>query len=377
MKIPQIEKRGDTYSIRFGYKDQYGKRKQLRLSNKSKTLLKKQYLDEINKINQGTFIEPSKESLSEYVDDWLANKKSNIRDNTYDIYKYIIDYHIKPEIGHIELKKVNPIHIDKLYSKMKADDYSDWTVFKTHTVLAMTFKRAKRYKLINEDPLELVDTPKVHEKEMDYWDEEEAKKFFSHPKIINSRMYLAFLLPFTTGMRQGEVLGLQESDINLAKKYLEVKRIANYKKKNFGPPKTKKALRRIALDDYTIEVIKKHLHIIKQEKLKAEQYNDQNLLICTKHGEIYSPHNLRRSWRSLLKTSGIRYIRYHDLRHTHATHMLQQPGADIKMVSERLGHKDIKVTLNTYYHVLPGKQEAAAQQYGVAFFKDALQKISI
>lgn len=368
-----IKKRGNKYSfvIDLGRDPVTKKRLQKRFSgfNTSREA-QKAMTKIINDLNSGAYVEPTKEKIEDYLEDWIKSKEKNVRQNTIDTYRYIIHAHINPTIGKLELSKVNAVHIERLYNDM-SDDYSGWTVFKAHTILRMAFSKAKRYKIITEDPTEYVDPPKIEKKVMDYWDEDEALQFFSHEEIQAAREYIAFLLPFTTGMRQGEVLGLRFRDINFEKKYLSVNVTANYKNKSLDEPKTRTSIRRIYLDDFTIDALKQHRKNIYEEKLqKGPEYDDNDLVIPTANGTIYNPSNLRRMFHKLINKSDVRIIRYHDLRHTHATHMLQQPDADIKMVSERLGHANIKITLETYYHVMPGKQEKAAQQYGDYFFKN-------
>lgn len=367
-----IQKRGNKYSfiIDNGKDEETGKRKRKRFSGYyRKKEAEKAMAEVINQIDKKAFIEPTNQTFKQYANDWIESKKHNVRETTYLTYQFILNKHIIPAIGRMKLDRIKPYDLDKFYREMK-NDYADWTVFKAHTIIKMIFDKAKRYKEIRENPAELVDTPKVRKRIMDYWDEDESRNFFNNAEIIKDREYIAFLLAFSLGMRCGEVLALKFSDVNVKRKELTVRRILQKKgMKLIDIVKTNSSNRVISIDDYTLNMIKRQKAIIAADKLKiGKLYEDNDLIVCTKLGTPINPSNLRRTWQKLVGISGNRYIRIHDLRHTHATLLLQQPGADIKMVSERLGHKDIKITLETYYHVLPGKQEKAVENFGNFFF---------
>lgn len=137
--------------------------------------------------------------------------------------------------------------------------------------------------------------------------------------------------------------------------------------------KTKTSRRTIALDDRTIDALKKHKEMIEDEKLKAKEegspYKDNDLVVCTSIGTIVNPRNLLRTYYRLRDLSKVSKISFHSLRHTHATLMLKHGTRHIKIVSERLRHANVKITLETYAHVIPGMQEEATEKFSETLFE--------
>jgi len=164
-------------------------------------------------------------------------------------------------------------------------------------------------------------------------------------------------------MRRGEILGLRWKDVDFDKGILYVRQTLSKDGKKFlSGAKTDSSVRSIKLSNETIAVLKKHKARVAKEKLKCgPDYVDYDLVICTSKGTPVNPENLKRTFERLIKAAGVPKIRFHDLRHTHATMLLAQ-GVHAKVISERLGHSNIKTTLDIYSHVLPNMQEEAANQ---------------
>ena len=176
-----------------------------------------------------------------------------------------------------------------------------------------------------------------------------------------SRYSIIFLLAVYTGMRQGELLGLRWSDIDFDKSTIHIQQTLSHDGKELRPyTKTKSSIRSVAISSETIAVLKKHRHLIKQEKVfLGTDYKDNDLVICTSLGTPVIPRHINKVWDHLLKQVKVNRITFHNLRHTHASLLLKQ-GIHPKIVSERLGHSSLQMTLDTYTHLLPNMQEAAA-----------------
>ncbi|WP_232302903.1 site-specific integrase [Bacillus cereus] len=171
---------------------------------------------------------------------------------------------------------------------------------------------------------------------------------------------MAYLLAITCGMRKGEILGLQWKDIDFERRTLSVNRSLSHITKGFHELKTSSGKRLLILPDITLIALNDHLQKISEEKERyGEGYNDCDL-VCRFR-------SLTQLWKKLIKKSEVPDIRFHDLRHTHATLMLKQ-GIHPKIVSERLGHKRVGITLDTYSHVVPGLQETAVDQFANELF---------
>jgi len=274
-----------------------------------------------------------------------------------------------PNLGHIELSKINAVHLQRFYSNLNNKEHlAPASISKIHNIIKASLNTAYRYGFIYKNPALLVDPPRIGRKEMRFWTEDQARHFLDVAK--DDRLYIAFFLALTTGMRKGEILGLRWKDIDLRRKTITINQTLSNRGDRFQETKTNAGRRTIVLTGNTIDVLKQHYLTIKKEKLKnGRYYEDHGLVVCTSLGTPIIPRNFDRVWMRLLKESGLPEIRFHDLRHTHATILLKQ-GIHPKVVSERLGHANIRITLDTYSHVLPGLQEAAAAKFEELFFHE-------
>lgn len=169
-------------------------------------------------------------------------------------------------------------------------------------------------------------------------------------------------------MRRGEILGLRWKDVALNKGIVSVCQTLSKDGKQFlKGAKTDSSIRTIKLSEETVTVLRKQKTMIAKEKLQSgAEYNNYDLVVCTSKGTPINPANVKRTFARLIQEANLLRIRFHDLRHTHATILLSQ-GVHAKIVSERLGHRNIKMTLDTYSHVLPNMQEEAANKIDVLF----------
>jgi len=172
----------------------------------------------------------------------------------------------------------------------------------------------------------------------------------------------------TTGLRRGEILGLRWSDVDLEKGVLSVNQAIESTKAglSFKPPKTLKSRRSVALLPLTVQVLREHALKQKKARLAAGPAYKNSGLVCTRaDGSPMNPRQLSKDFLSFIRRHKLKRIRFHDLRHTHASQMLRQ-GIHPKIVSERLGHSSVAITLDTYSQVLPGLQEDAALSLNAA-----------
>lgn len=185
---------------------------------------------------------------------------------------------------------------------------------------------------------------------------------------------LPVLLAVTTGLRRGEILGLRWEDVNLRTSVLTVRQPLEQTKGGIAlkQPKTQKARRTVALPQLSVEALRyRKKEQAKERLLFGPDYNGHGLVLARADGSPWKPDSFTSSYRSLVRRLGLSHIRFHDLRHTHATQLLRQ-GVHPKVVSERLGHSTVGITLDVYSHVLPGMQEDAAHRVDVAL-RTALQ----
>jgi integrase len=230
------------------------------------------------------------------------------------------------------------------------------TIKKIYNIIKSSLDHAVNMDLLPSNPITKIQLPKDKKKEMTVWTMEEIKSFLK--VALDDRLYIAFHLAITTGMRRGGILGLRWKDVDLHSGMLSVRQTLSKDGKRFlNGAKTDSSIRSIKLSEETISVLKKHKARIAKEKLKSgSHFKDYDLVVCTSNGTPVNPNNLVRTFEKLIEEASVQKIRFHDLRHTHATMLLA------KIISELLGHSNIKTTLDTYSHVLPNMQEEAAMK---------------
>ena len=275
-----------------------------------------------------------------------------IRPNTAVQYEQIIRTHIVPNIGQVRLCDLNLAIIDKFYSELKQKSASVRTIRLTHSVLHVALERAARYELVSRNPVHGAAVPKRIEKEMTALDDGQVSRFLA--AASGNRLHVLFHLAIVTGMRQGELLGLKWSDVSLDKGHISVRRQVQRQTGKgfvFSEPKTRSGRRKIGIGSYTIEMLR-HQKVL-QEDLKAQakdNWQEYDLVFTSNVGTPLDQRNVLRDFYSVLQVAGLPKIRFHDLRHTAASLLLNH-GQGVIAVSKLLGHSNPSVTVNIYAHV--------------------------
>ncbi len=235
------------------------------------------------------------------------------------------------------------------------------TIEKIIKIIRNSLEHAIDLELITKNVAAKTKLPKDDKEELTVWNEQEVQLFLKAAQ--DSRCSIVFHMALLTGLRQGELLGLQWKDFDLEKGHLTISQTLSHDGKTFLlEGKTKSSLRKILLPASTVAKLKKHRAAVLKEKLtQGEEYQDNDLVLCTPSGTPINPVNVRRSLNALIKKAAVSKIRFHDLRHTHATLLLAK-GVNVKGISGWLGHSNIKITLDTYSHVLPIMQEDAVNK---------------
>jgi integrase len=309
-----------------------------------------------------------------YLEQWLETyARPQVATKTYTRYAEISRRHLIPALGRLKLTKLQPLHIEEYYAKALRDGrlngkggLSPLTVRHHHRVLAGALGKAVRLKLLNRIPCESVDPPKPEHREAQALSQPESVALIEAAN--GSRLYLPIVLAVTTGLRRGELLGLKWEDITgstlAVRRKIEQTRLEGVQ---IRKPKTKKSTRTIALPAFVLELLKRHETEQKKTRLMmGPAFDDQGFILCEADGSVWHPDSLTQSFRRFVRESGLRQITFHELRYSHATQLLKE-GIHPKIVSERLGHATVAITMDTYSHVLEGMQEETADRLDKAY----------
>lgn len=302
----------------------------------------------ISENDKGMVVTDDKMTVSDYMNYWLKTyPKVNCQPSTYKRYNEFAN-DIKHYLGRYKLTKLNPLLVQKFYADLKTEkELSNNTIIKTHRMFHLALKHAQKWQLLYVNPCDLVTPPPADLIEMKFWAPEDISAYLF--ELINEFLYPIIFLAVHTGLREGELCALLWSDINLIDKTLKVTKTLQRIDGKLVPkiPKTKKSSRIVTLLDSTVKFLK-------------EFKKNDNLIELGKDNYIFhwldrrpiDPHYVAQHFPETLARhkNKVPIIRFHDLRHTHAT-LLRALNVNSKVISDRLGHADVAFTLKTYTHV--------------------------
>jgi integrase len=361
-KVPAKNGKGYTwgFTINLPNDPMTGKRRQLsRRGFETKKEAERKAADLLEKATQGINVQAGNIKIKDYAKKYLKGKLGRIADTTFAQYKGKIDKYIIPFLGEITLEKLNTRHAEDFLDFLNEEtDLGNASINKTLEIARTMIKKAVAERIIFFNPFTLIQNLKESVR-IKTWTFEESEKLLKYINSHPTTMYSNFIcIALNTGMRKGEVLGLRKRDIDFKSKQIHVNQ-SIYEKKGgayIGKPKTANSKRTILFD----ENIEKYLkdQISKQNALKllyGKSYHDNDLIISYEDGKPMRPTNINKFFNRIIKAAGVPKIRIHDMRHTHATQLLEL-GVNPKIVSERLGHASVKITLDLYSHVKPDMQ---------------------
>lgn len=315
----------------------------------------------LNHIAGGLTYDATITTLGEFLADWLTYKETTLKSSTYYQYNHVVESYIIPYLGQIKLMDLKPVQIQALYNRLIKDDVGIPTIQKVHTVFHSALSYACKIDLITRNPASVIDPPKTPNKEMKILDQSQISQLLI--TVDNHRWKALYYLAIRTGMRQSEILGLMWTDIDWGKQTLNVERQLKRPKGNevnFTTLKTNHGKRNIALGHRMVAILREHYkrqHAL--QKKAGKNWPEHGLIFTTSVGTPIHQRNLLRDFKNQLEKAGLPEIRFHDLRHTAASVMLNHNFAVIK-VSRMLGHARPSITLDIYGHLLPSMQSADA-----------------
>ncbi len=315
-----------------------------------------------NKIEHGMTFDATQLTLERYMQSWLTGKDLSIRQNTARNYRRYTEQDILPVIGKMRLQNIQPAHIRQMYLRMQAEGKGSRTIQLVHSTLHCALKQAVKERLIGYNPMDAVERPKVETKEFHIFTESQARTFLEATK---GHPYEAlFYLALTTGLRKGELLGLMWDDVDWEKGTLRVERQLQQAYSSSAvlvPTKTKSGRRQIKLGKIGLAMLEAHRKRQEAQKILAgDSWKENGMIFTTGIGTYASQSKVSKKFKQILYENDLPDIRFHDLRHTSISLLLDM-GTPINTVQRRAGHSKAIVTTDIYGHVMAHSQDAAAE----------------
>jgi integrase len=356
-------------AIYLGYRD--GKLKRKWYYGRTRREVSDKLTAELARFRQGIPVVTERQTLKQFLERWLEDcVKPKVRPSTYISYEQQVRVHISPALGHVQLTKLQPQHIQRyMNDKMKpiqvpgeaepGPGLSAKTVRYHRSILVMALNQALKWNLVGRNVATLVDPPRAERYEIQPIDAEQARTFLE--AIKGDRLEALFTVALSLGLRRGEALGLRWQDIDFEARTLRVNHsLARINGELvLSEVKTKQSRRALDLPDMLAAKLRDHRKRQLEEKIKlGDKWVETGFVFTTSLGTPIDPRNVKRHLDSVLEKAKLQHFRVHDLRHFCASLLLAQ-AVPLKVVSDILGHSQISITADLYPHVLPAVRRAS------------------
>lgn len=309
---------------------------------------------------QGLPIATERLSVGGYLETWIAGAKATVRSSTWHRYSALVRKHLIPRLGRFPLARLQPVDCAKAFADMQVGGLSPRSVTQARAVLGRALREAEIAGLVGRNAARLTRAPRTARTEMQTLSGDQARALIEAAR--DDRLGALYPVALSSGAREGELLALRWSDIGWDRGTITIRRTLQRVPgaPAFAEPKTASSRRTISLGASVIEALRRHRITQAQERLRVgTAWVDNDLVFATGLGTPIDAGNLlMRTHYPLLAKAGLPRIRFHDLRHTAAT-LLLEAGAHPRVVAERLGHSSPSLTLNVYSHVSPTMQQGA------------------
>ncbi len=361
-----IEKRGKRsyrITVDLGRDEKDGRKRHRETIKGSKADARKRLMELLATIDTGMPIASTNANVSGFLQQWLKDyAEPNTSPQTYRGYNSLVNYHLIPKLGHIPLTKIRPQHIQNLHADMLRSGLSNRTVLHAYRVLHRALEHAVKWRLINWNPCDAVDAPRAHRTETTTLSIHDVKRLLE--ATAASRYRHIIYLAIETGLRRGELLGLIWYDIDLPNRLISVNRsLARVTGKGLvaSAPKTRRSRRPVKISKKTTALLA-GIKAQRREVLQAGgiDIDENSPVFSNSQGTPLSPDAVSHGFNRLIKQAGLPHLRFHDLRHIHAGLLIRQ-GIHAKVISDRLGHSSISITMDLYGNLIAASEEKAAE----------------
>lgn len=316
---------------------------------------------------QGVGVVSDRETVAGYLTSWIASARPSLRPRTWQRYEQLVRVHAIPELGRIRLSHLGPADLQQLYAHRLSAGAAPTSVHHPHAVLHRALRQATGWGLVVRNVADLVKPPRITRREMTTLSPDQARALLD--AVAGDRLEAVYVVGLTTGMRQGELLGLRWADVDLDARSARVRTTLHRTRDGFtfAAPKTARSRRQIALTPTAVGALRRHRARQIEDRLRAgAAWEDHDLVFANAIGQPLHGTYVTTLFRQVLARASLPRIRFHDLRHTAATLLLGR-GVHPKIASEMLGHSTIAITLDLYSHVTPTMQREAVDALEAVF----------
>lgn len=353
-----------------------GRRKQQKRAFPTKREAERELRKVLDAVDAGKHVGTDRITVGQFlVDEWLPAARHTLKPASYEMAERMLRSHAVPRIGGIRLQDLGPQHLNAMYADLLdrgrldgSGGLSEQTVMLVHARIRRALNDAVRWRRVTLNVATLADPPRVPKPKLRIWSGDELRSFVHRTR--DDRLHVLWVLYCTTGIRRGEALGLRWIDVDLERGAMRVQqqRYMVSGKIITDEPKTAAARRTIALDAATVDLLRAHRQRQREDRMAwGPAWVDSGLVFTKENGDGLNPDEISRLFQRVLRAAGLPAIRLHDVRHSYATHALRV-GVPVEVLSKRLGHADIAVTLRTYRHVMPGEDADAATLAAAGIF---------
>ena len=389
--VGNIEKRGEnSYRLRVsgGYTGD-GKRITYKktIQAKNKTEAQKELALFISEIETGQALSAKKMRLRDYAEFWINNYAiPNLSPKTYERYKSMLKARILPYLGNMYLDKIQPMQLMYLYQELSECTYirknethklSSKTILEHHRLLHSMLQQAVYWQMIPYNPASRVRPPKARKPNINFYDDVQTIALIKALEGEELKFRVIILLTIFTGLRRGEVLGLEWQDIDFKNSSVTVRQASQYVS-SIGiytkDPKTETSNRIISIPESITKLLKEYQRKqLKNRLLLGDKWIETNRLFVQSNGAPMHPDTITKWFRQFLEDKNLPHITFHGLRHTHATLLISQ-GLDVRTVSNRLGHAQTSTTLNIYAHAFAKMDREASEKLDNLLYREDTKK---
>jgi integrase len=325
---------------------------------------------------KGRSVRSSTRTVGKYLEEWHTAIKASIRPTTWVNYRNYMRLYVIPHIGQTRLQDLTPVRLNLLYSHLldhgrvrDGGALAPKTIVNVHRMLHRALRDAVRWDMAPRNAADDAQPPRSRRPQLQVWEPEETRRFID--QVRDDRFFALWMLAATTGMRRGELAGLLSTDINFrhANVTPSAPRVSVDGQVQQSETKTEAGKRVMALDPQTLSVLREYVDVWAEERRLLGQKS--KLLFVWPDGTPLHPDTMTVMFGKHLAAAGLPRIRLHDVRHSYATAALRA-GISPKIVSERLGHTNVAFTMQTYMHVIPGMDAAAADEIAMLILGEAV-----